>query len=284
MFFKKGTRVQHPQKPEWGMGKVLEDSVNDKVQVYFAEFGKVQLSLKHVSLITVTGNAANHPKLDNLKTTTSKKGREYKSLQVLKDKFLIQYPGGFSGAEYNEIERNYKWEAHERMHEQLNQSEFQRQLEEMDYPEICKRALQICNATNLIFPNEKMDLKDGLVFIEQQKYFSETLYDLLYGIAHPEVRFTQFADCLLEIGAAKWTIATYYLFITDPEKNMFLKPKVTQQAADVCAFELNYRPALNWLTYKNLLEFSNYLMKNLSELKPKDMIDVQSFIWCIAQD
>lgn len=99
-----------------------------------------------------------------------------------------------------------------------------------------------------------------------------------------EVRFNEFADCLLDLGANKWTIATYHLFIADPDNQMFLKPVVTQDAADVCAFELNYRPDPNWLTYRSLLQFSKYLMSNLADLKPKDMIDIQSFIWCIAQD
>ena len=64
---------------------------------------------------------------------------------------------------------------------------------------------------------------------------------------------------------------------------MFLKPEVTKTGAEICGFELNYRTEPNWLTYSKLLEFSQYLFKSLSELKPRDMIDVQSFIWCTAE-
>jgi hypothetical protein len=205
-------------------------------------------------------------------------------LDQLKEKFLHLFPGGFSGKVYAETERNYKYEAHQLMNELLKEEIYKQILSSSDYSEICKRALQVANKTNLIFPNEKMRLKDGLKPKKQQKYFAESLYSLLYGPEHLEDRFNQFADCLLGLGAAKWTVATYYPFLSDPKSHMFLKPVVTQQAADACAFELNYRPDLNWLTYKSLLAFSNYLMKNLSDLKPKDMIDIQSFIWCIAQD
>ena len=97
-----------------------------------------------------------------------------------------------------------------------------------------------------------------------------------------EERFMQFSRALEEIGAAKWTTASYFLFIAFPDRYMFMKPTVTQSAAEVSAFEINYRPKLNWLTYKSVLAFSDYLKYELSELKPRDMIDVQSFMWCIA--
>ncbi len=63
---------------------------------------------------------------------------------------------------------------------------------------------------------------------------------------------------------------------------MFVKPTITQYSSELCGFEINYKPQLNWLTYKSILDFSNYLFSELSDLNPRDMIDVQSFMWCIA--
>lgn len=65
---------------------------------------------------------------------------------------------------------------------------------------------------------------------------------------------------------------------------MFVKPTVTQNAAAVSGFEINYKSQLNWVTYKQVLAFSQYLHRELSELKPRDLIDVQSFMWCIASE
>lgn len=202
----------------------------------------------------------------------------------MKDKFCAQFPGGFSGAAYAQAERDYKVSAHELMRELLGKAAFTELFLSGDHSEICRRALKVVDKTNLVFPNEKMALKDGLKSAVAQTLFSKTLFSLIHGDSELEQRFTAFTNCLLEVGAAKWTVATYYLFVADPENQMFLKPRVTQEAADVCAFELNYRPELTWLTYKSVLEFSKYLMNELADLKPKDMIDVQSFIWCIAQD
>jgi hypothetical protein len=282
--FKKGDRVKHPKKPEWGLGEVLGDSSGEKVHVFFTEAREVTLSLKHVSLILVTGEAARHPGLDRPRVSARKKRKEYKNLELLKDKFLAQFPGGFLGSKYAEGERNYKDAAHQAMIQSLNQSSYAELLSSGEHSEICKRALYVANKTNLIFPNEKMKLKDGLESPEHQREFAEKLFNLLYDKERLEECFNEFADCLMKMGADKWTVATYHLFIARPDTHMFLKPTVTQDAADVCAFELNYRPDLNWLTYKRLLEFSNHLLDQLADLRPKDMIDVQSFIWCIAQD
>ncbi|AJY68388.1 hypothetical protein RW64_01645 [Geobacter sulfurreducens] len=45
-----------------------------------------------------------------------------------------------------------------------------------------------------------------------------------------------------------------------------------------------FRSDLNWLTYSCLLDFAKYLRNELiaMDMNPRDMIDVQSFMWCIA--
>jgi hypothetical protein len=58
-----------------------------------------------------------------------------------------------------------------------------------------------------------------------------------------------------------------------------MKPRVTRAIAELCDFELNYKPEPNWLTYKSLLEFAAMLKELLKDLEPRDYIDVQSFIW-----
>jgi hypothetical protein len=61
-----------------------------------------------------------------------------------------------------------------------------------------------------------------------------------------------------------------------------LKPVVTQPAAELSAFDINFRPDLNWQTFKSVLDFSEYLKSELKDLKPRDMIDIQSFMWCLG--
>lgn len=282
MEYRKGDRVEHPDKDDWGLGEILEDSNGESIRVFFVGAGEKTLSLKYVRPLKVAGDDAAHPVLDNLRISSSASGIKYQSLAQSIQFFLEQFPEGFYGEKFRKHEREYKDKACDLAKELLAKESFGPLLENADYSGLVKRALKVVNATNLIFPNEKMALKDGLEQPEAQKSFTEALFELLYEHKDLEEGFTAFARVLEDIDAAKWTTASYFLFVVHPDKYMFVKPTITQHAADLCAYEINYRPQLNWLTYKSVLGFSEYLMSALSELKPKDMIDVQSFMWCVA--
>lgn len=282
MQYKKGERVKHPTKDDWGLGEVLADSAGDAVRIFFVGAGEKTIALKYVQPLKVSGSESAHPVLDNLKISESASGIKYQSLPQSIQFFLEQFPEGFFGRRFNKEEREYKEKAHTLALELLGEATFSNLMINADYLEIAKRALRVANATNLIFPNEKMALRDGLVTEVAQKDFSIALYELLFGEGELKKRFDAFTNVLEDIDAAKWTTASYFLFILQPDKYMFVKPTITQFASELCGFEINYKPQLNWLTYKSVLDFSNYLFSELAELKPRDMIDVQSFMWCIA--
>ncbi len=284
MEYSKGDRVRHPTKPEWGLGEVLENGASGTIRVFFEGAGERTLSLQYVRPKKITGKDATSVQLDNLALNPGKKGIKYKSIAEAREYFLLRYPNGFHGAAFLEAERDYKVKAHELAEEVLAKGRLQRLLEDGDYSEVCASALRAANATNLIFPNEKMALRDGLSTKENQKAFAEQLFELLYGKHDRESAFTSFFSALGNLGTAKWTIATYFPFLVFPAEHIFLKPSVTQSAAALCAFEINYRPELNWVTYASLLKFAANLKSKLDDLKPRDMIDIQSFIWCIAPE
>ncbi|MGF1761564.1 DUF3553 domain-containing protein [Photobacterium sagamiensis] len=282
MKYEKGDRVTHPNMKDWGLGEVLANSNGDIVKIFFVGAGEKKISLKYVQPIKVAGEKAGHPVLDNLKIKKSSSGIKYQSLSQSMHFFVEQFPEGFYGSKFNEYEREYKDKAHALALELLAKETFVSFLEKEEYTEITKRAQRIVNATNLIFPNEKMALKDGLIEPNAKKEFSQTLFGLLFDEGELKGRFEAFSKVLENINAAKWTTVSYFLFVFLPDKYMFVKPTITQYSAELCGFEINYKPQLNWLTYKSVLDFSNYLFSELSELKPRDMTDVQSFMWCIA--
>lgn len=282
MDYRKGDRVKHPKKIDWGVGEVLENATGKSVRVFFIGGGERTLLLDHVDLIRAEGDEAIHPILDNLSLSNPSSGIKYQSLPNSIEIFLEQFPEGFYGERFRAHERDYKDKAHTLAQGLLAESELRDLLGSHDHLEIVKRALKVVNATNLVFPNEKMALKDGLADLSAQKEFAEALFALLYGPESIEDRFQTFAAVLEKINAAKWTTASYFLFVVQPDKYMFVKPTITQHAAKLCAFELNYKPQVNWLTYKSVLTLSEYLLTALADLKPRDMIDVQSFMWCIA--
>lgn len=282
MKYMKGDRVRHPALDGWGLGEVLEDSTPHAVRVFFVGAGEKQLSLQHVQPVVVAPGEASHPVLDNLKITRTASGIRYQSLPESIGYFLERFPGGFHGERFAGNERNYKVHAHELASELLAESSLRDLLQAGDYTEVCRRALRVMNATNLVFANEKMALKDGLRQEGSEEAFATALCDLLYGDAPVDERFMAMARALENAGADKWTILTYFPFVVHPDQFMFIKPTITQHAAELCGFEINYRPQLNWLTYKQVLGLSRYLRASLADLEPRDMIDVQSFMWCIA--
>lgn len=283
--FKKGDRFRHKKHPEWGIGEVLEDSNGEFVKVFSANVGEKILYNNPEAFEVVTGEDAANPILDNLSYRTlgkEKKVNFYTPERGIK-KFLEVFPDGFVDEKYLENERYYKVDAHDLMVDLLGEDEIRNLLEERSFSKICSRALKVVNKTNLIFPNEKMSLKDGLTTSTNQEVFAIELNNLLYGNSLQK-DFISFSDFLSEIEAAKWTIVSYFLFIAKPKNFMFLKPTVTQHAAEMMRFEINYQPALNWNTYNSVLKLSDLLRDKLIEadLNPRDMIDVQSFMWAIT--
>ncbi len=282
MKYKKGDRVRHPTKDDWGLGEVLADSNGDSVRIFFVGGGEKTISLKYIQPVKVSEAESVHPGLDNLKIDKSKSGIKYQSLSDSIQFFLKEYPEGFYGEKFIKEERNYKDDAHKTAQELLNKEIFHSLLAQEDFMEIRKRALRVINKTNIIFQHEVISLNNGLDDEEVQRAFSIALYNLLFDGGELKQRFEAFSRVLENAGADKWPVMSYFLFILFPDKYMFVKPTIMQHLSDLCRFEINYKPQLNWLTYKCILDFSNYLMHELSDLNPRDMIDVQSFMWCIA--
>jgi hypothetical protein len=276
MAFAVGDRVAHPARPEWGPGEILAVSGETKFTIYFALIG--EKVLKNVPLVRLTGPESSHPILENRLRSAMRGGAKTRSIPQLKESFLRQFPGGFEDTRYVKFERAYKVAASELLKKTLSSGELNRLLSAGDHAEVCRRALAVISRTNLVLPNEKRDLFDGLTG-EGCALFSRAISDLLYGSSSSQDRFERFAKVLEVVGTPKWTIATYFRFLAEPETEMFLKPEATKAAAAACGLELNYRPELNWRTYESLLAVSAFLKDAIKDLRPRDMIDVQGFIW-----
>ena len=148
MKYEKGERVKHSNKPDWGIGQVI-DITDEDVKVFFSEIGEKILKIKFANLVKIEGREAEHPLLDIL---TKNSNAKYKVLSYLIESFQRTFPQGFYEKNYLECERNYKVEAHTLMLDLLNEEKFRKLLDNRNYSEICKNALQIVNKTNLIFP------------------------------------------------------------------------------------------------------------------------------------
>ena len=206
-----------------------------------------------------------------------------------KKKFLYYFPKGYADAKYYAWERGYKWEAHVAWERELNKKEYQKLLSEKKYAEIALRAVRLETKTNLLFSFEKMALRDAVKPEEGAKALSEGLYEYVYGKASFQKRFENFSEVLDSLPRKQtrvrtWPLQTVFGFIANPVEHIFLKPRVTQVAAEKYKYEFNYKSKPNWETYKSLLDFAEQVRKDTADLKPKDFIDLQSFIWVLGSD
>lgn len=206
------------------------------------------------------------------------------SAAACRRKFLRFFPNGFKDEKYIDWERGYKWNAHEKWDAQLNHAEYESLLRKKEFIEIAGRAIKIESPTNMLFSFEKLALRDAVKSPEGACLFAVGLFDFLHGADKLEKKFEQWCETvasLPKIQSRVFThpVVTIFGFIAQPETHIFLKPKVTQAAAREYGFDFRYQSRPSWAVYRGMLDFTEQIKLDLKDLKPRDMIDVQSFIW-----
>jgi hypothetical protein len=204
-------------------------------------------------------------------------------------KFLRYFPGGFRDETYIDWERDYKWAAHEQWKEGLNQAAYKALLREGAYGEIAARAVRLESRTNLLFSFEKMAVRDAVKPPEGARAFAKGLYDFIYGEGTLQQKFERWCEVVgalprKQTRVLTWPVVTVFGFIAEPRWHVFLKPNVTRTAARAYGWDFRYQSKPAWETYAGLLEFANAVCRDVRDLKPRDMIDIQSFIWVQGSD
>jgi hypothetical protein len=204
-------------------------------------------------------------------------------------KFLGIFPGGFQDLDYLALERNYKWTAHQGWMEIHSPPEFRRLLRKRRFREIAEHAVRIESRTNLLFSFEKMALRDAVKTPAGARLFAEGLYEFLHGRAGERRRFETWCGTVAALPRTQtrvftWPVVTVFGFIAQPEAHFFLKPTVTRVASGKYGFDFAYRSRPAWETYASLLEFARLVKRDLRDLRPRDMIDIQSFLWVQGSD
>ena len=204
-------------------------------------------------------------------------------------KFELFYPDGFEDETYLVAERSYKERAHLEWDSHLGPADFRKLLARGEFREIADTAIRIESRTNLLFSFEKMALRDAVKPPDGARLFAEGLYDYLYGPGDPDTKFAAWRDVVARLPRRQtrvltWPVLTVFPFIAEPERHIFLKPNVTRTAAKHYGFDFQYRSRPEWATYQSLLDFAETVRADTKDLNPRDMIDLQSFIWVQGSD
>ena len=209
--------------------------------------------------------------------------------QRCRRRFLKFFPDGFQDETYIDWERDYKWQAHQRWKDLLDKRELRSLIDSQQFPEAARRAVTIESRTNLLFSFEKMALRDAVRSRAGARTFVEGLYEFLHGTASTEEKFRRWVDTVGRLPRKQtrvltWPVVTVFGFIAQPRDHVFLKPMVTKRAASAYGFDFEYKSRPNWETYESLLRFAAAVRRDVRDLRPKDMIDIQGFIWVQGSD
>jgi hypothetical protein len=211
--------------------------------------------------------------------------------QRCRRKFLRFFPGGFRDPTFLEWERDYKWETHERWLRALGKREFRALLRSGAHAEVAARAVRVEQQSrhSMIFSFEKMALRDAVKTAAGSRAFADGLFGFLHGGGPLERRFNDWVDIVAGLPRRQtrvltWPLVTVFGFIAQPTAHFFVKPIVTRTAAREYGFEIPYVSRPNWETYAAVLEFAERVRRDQRSLRPRDMIDLQSFIWVQGSD
>jgi hypothetical protein len=212
-----------------------------------------------------------------------------RAAEKCRQRFLRFFPEGFADETYIDWERSYKADAHQRWNVELNQAAFRALLKAGKFDEIATRAIRIESRTNLLFSFEKMALRDAVRSGVGARRFAEGLFAFLHGRGTGEQRFEEWCEVIdtlprRQTRVLTWPVVTVFGFIAQADRHIFLKPNVTRTAALQYGYDLDYKARPNWNTYSDLLAFSAVIRSDLRDMRPRDMIDVQSFMWVQGSD
>jgi hypothetical protein len=185
------------------------------------------------------------------------------------------FPNGFHSLGYTNAERNYRVEAKQRLDET---APVEQAIRVSGFGEA---VLAVFRATNLLSPFEKVRLQDVLRGSAADEFIRAAAH---FALGEKEPALSAMERALRPHESAKWTVATYLPFLWRPEEHMFLKPEATKDFATRVGhrFALDYEPRLDLSVYESLLDLASRTTIELAELRPRDRIDVQSFIWVVG--
>jgi hypothetical protein len=205
----------------------------------------------------------------------AKSGSKYVGFDGARNRFLHFFPNGFQSDGYAKQERDYKVAAKSKLDSTVPVKQA------TTGAGFGEPILAVFRATNLLSPFEKTRMQ-GVLRGPAADAFVQAAARFTLGEGKPAL--LEMERVLKPHDNAKWTVATYLPFLWRPDQHMFLKPDVTNDFAARVGhrLSLDYEARLDLAVYESLLDLVDQTEKELADLKPRDRIDVQSFIWIVG--
>jgi len=212
-------------------------------------------------------------------------------LRAAKRRFREIFPRAFADPTYLEWEREYKWEAHVAWQHALDRGTWAQLLSAGEHREIGARIARWYGRShlNMLALYEWMALREALEDRRGAPLLARGLYDLVHGTGAFGDRLEAFTTALdavpqRQTRLAKWPVVTLIPFIAQPRRHVIVKPNLMKRAAERLGFPLDYASRPNAATYGAVLRAVAWLWRELAPWHPRDLIDIQGFIWVTCSE
>ncbi|RRR70367.1 MAG: EVE domain-containing protein [Candidatus Viridilinea halotolerans] len=202
------------------------------------------------------------------------------TLTPLIEQFKDRY-GSFESEHYLRAERTAKVRLAEHAADNLEQQQLRRLIENERFTEaahLIRRTYQRPE-NNLLTNWERQPLENA-----PDEQLVRTLYALLYGDEPFAIRFTNWVALLSQWRPNCWPAATFFLMLTDPQRQIFVKPTPSRAMLVHLRSESHWAIRPDAAVYSQVLELAKHLHEELRPLGARDMIDVQSFLWMLQPE
>jgi hypothetical protein len=187
-------------------------------------------------------------------------------LKEAEEKFLMQYPGGFSNPRMLEIAKKHKLEKMKK----LVQDSFE--IEQFEDPnKIVDSMSKVVSQSSMVSIFEKPKFRDLVKAMSdnEKELLSLGLKEFLHG--DQKFGFEMMFGVLNEYKLAKWTLITACLVYYRPDFEVFIKPTTVKGVIEYFELEgLKYCPTPSYQFYKSYREQINRMKKEVSALLQND--------------
>jgi len=186
----------------------------------------------------------------------------------------------FSHAPFAAEQIAYKRKAAARMQAQLNRDAFAALLEAQEYDTLRQRFRAA--ATNLLYRTTPST--GDLRLLDDRRVEPAALYPALFDLLHGPGDSSARLDAFVAFGRARglplnWTLPTYYLFLLDPARDVFIKPTVTRWFLATYGQRDDFPRQPGGTAYDVARAAYRDLLAALRPLGATDLIDAQSVVY-----
>lgn len=171
--------------------------------------------------------------------------------------------------------------------ELLSREEVSRLLEGWQHEELLERLEKLGRDNNLLFNRVPRQGDMAILYRVRGEAgeFAHQVQRLLYGKRPAPERVQAFSAYALANNLPnRWPFPTYFLFITQPETEFFVKPQVARWFLKYMGQGALYQATPTGQLYGVLRGYGHGLLEALRPLGAKDMVHVQSFLWICARE